>query len=69
MYRTMPLFTNIIINSTINKTPPIIKKFVVNKTLKLKSGKVRYKFNISYGGIYEGPYKKDSIPVANDGTK
>ena len=59
MIRTYPLFQQfkksyktIIFNN---------KKYRVSKTLKLKPGKVKYPFHISYDGIYEGPYKKDSI--------
>ena len=37
------------------------KTYNVTKTLHLKPGKVRYPFHIGFGGIDEGPYKKDSL--------
>jgi hypothetical protein len=64
MHRTLPLLKNVIDRTTPlfkNKTSPIVKKFVITKTLHLKPGKVRYPFHIAYGGIDEGPYKKDSV--------
>jgi len=57
--RTYPLFQQI---KKFYKTIVIHNKtYNVSKTLHLKPGKVRYPFHIGYGGIYEGPYKKDSI--------
>ena len=64
MLRTYPLFQQI---KKSYKTIVINNKtYNVTKTLHLKPGKFRYPFHIGFGGIDEGPYKKDSIIYTKD---
>ena len=57
MNRTLPLLKNTV--KIVEKQVKLKKGNL--KNFKLVPGKVRYPFNISYGGIYEGIYANDSI--------
>ena len=51
------------LKNTCSKLPPIVDKPIVKRKNKFKlvPGRIRSPFHISYGGIYEGIYDKDSL--------
>ena len=58
MHRTFHRLKN-----TCSKLPPIVDKPIVKRKNKFKlvPGRIRSPFHISYGGINEGIYDKDSL--------